>query len=137
DEQLQWPRPPPAEAAGYDRASRRPRQRGNVMGNQATTELTRAEHAVAMADYLAEGERRAEAIGNRGPARFDAAGRLHPDILDAYREHGFYVFEGVVGPHEVAELRAGAAEMLERAPARKGAALDAQGRPPLGVDYAV
>lgn len=107
------------------------------MDTRATTELTRAEHAAAMADYLAEGERRAEAIGNRGPARFDAAGRLDPDILDAYREHGFYVFERVVGPREVAELRAGAAEMLERAPARKGAALDAQGRPALGVDYAV
>jgi len=107
------------------------------MGNQVTTELTRAEHAVAMADYLADGERRAQAIGNRGPARFDASGRLHPDILDAYREHGFYVFEGVVDQAEVAELRAGAAEMLARAPVRKGAAVDAAGRPALGEGFKV
>jgi len=106
-------------------------------GSQATKELTRAEHAAAMADYLREGERRAAAIGNRGPVRTDADGRLHPDILDAYREHGFYVFQGVVSADEVAELRAGAAEMLERAPARRGATVDAQGRPALGGDFAV
>jgi hypothetical protein len=37
----------------------------------------------------------------------------------------------------VTELRAGAADMLERAPVRKGADVDAQGRPALGRDYAV
>ena len=110
---------------------------GNGEGATATKELTRAAHAAAMADYLRDGERRAREIGNRGPARFDADGRLHPEILDAYWEHGFYVFEGVLGPQEVAELRAGAAEMLERAPVRKGADVDAQGRPALGRDYAV
>ena len=46
------------------------------------------------------------------------------DILEAYREHGFYIFEGVVGADEVAELRPRCDEMLERAPVRR----DAQGR---------
>ena len=34
------------------------------------------EHARAMADYIAEGTRRAYEIGNRGPIRRDANGRL-------------------------------------------------------------
>src|SRR5690349_17542630 len=56
----------------------------------------------AMQAYLAEGERRAYAIGNRGPIRFAADGKLHPDILEAYWRCGFYVFEGVLGPAELA-----------------------------------
>ena len=62
----------------------------------ATAELTRARHAEGMAAYCREGLRIADEIGNRGPVRFDADGRLHPDILDAYRKHGFYIFEGVL-----------------------------------------
>lgn len=34
----------------------------------------------AMQAYLREGERRAHALGNRGPIRFDADGSLHRDI---------------------------------------------------------
>ncbi|MPY91839.1 MAG: phytanoyl-CoA dioxygenase [Acidimicrobiia bacterium] len=99
--------------------------------------LTRAEHAAGMADYLRDGERRAMEIGNRGPVRLDGDGRLHPDIVAAYWEHGFYVFEGVIGRRELDELRAGADDMIERAPVRKGAEVDAQGRPALGREYAV
>ncbi len=97
---------------------------------------TRAEYAADMAGYLRAGERRAGEIGNRGPARFDGDGRLHPDILAAYWRHGFYVFEGVIGADEITELRADANEMIERAPVRPGAAVDARGRPALGRDYA-
>jgi ectoine hydroxylase-related dioxygenase (phytanoyl-CoA dioxygenase family) len=97
---------------------------------------SRAEHAAGMAAYMAEGLRRAAEIGNRGPARFDADGRLAADIQDAYRRHGYYVFEGVVGPDEVAALRADANEMLERAPVRPGAQVDAKGRPALGLGFA-
>lgn len=99
--------------------------------------MSRAEHAAAIAEHVRDGERRAAEIGNRGPVRFDADGRMHPDILAAYWEHGFYVFEGVVDEAELAELRADATEMIERAPVRKGAALDAKGRPALGRDYAI
>ena len=38
----------------------------------------------AMRAYLAEGEQRAFALGNRGPIRFTAEGKVHPDILAAY-----------------------------------------------------
>src|SRR3546814_18475865 len=88
---------------------------------------TRDQHAESMAAYRQEGVRLAEEIGNRGPVRFDADGRLHPDILAAYWRHGFYIFEGVVGPDEVQELRREATVMLERAPVRPGAEPDAQG----------
>ena len=58
----------------------------------------------AMRDYLRAGEARAAALGNRGPIRFGADGRIHPDILEAYWRCGFYVFEGVVGQAELADI---------------------------------
>ena len=100
-------------------------------------ELSRDEHAAAMADFVAAGEARARALGNRGPVRYGDDGRLHPDILAAYWEHGFYVFEGVVDAAEVAELRLDTDDMISRAPVRRGADVDAQGRPALGRDYAI
>lgn len=107
------------------------------MTDAPTAPLTRAEHAAEMEQYLTEGEGRANALGNRGPVRLDENGRLHSDILAKYWEHGFYVFEGVVGPDEVARLQADAHNMVDRAPVHKGADVDAQGRPALGRDYAV
>lgn len=95
-----------------------------------------SDHAQAMAAYGAEGLRRAERIGNRGPIRFDAQGRLHPDIVAAYWKHGYYVFEGVVGGAEVEELRRDAGVMLDRAPSSPESAVDRQGRPALGRDAA-
>ncbi len=100
----------------------------------AHQELTRTKHAEGMAAYQKEGLRRAQEIGNKGPARFDTNGRLHPDILAAYWKHGYYIFEGVVDQAEVEALRRDAGNMLERAPVSPGAKVDAQGRPALGVD---
>ena len=70
-------------------------------------ELTRAGHAAALATYAAAGERRAHELANHGPARFDADGNLAAEILSAYWEHGFYVFEGVIGAAELDELAPG------------------------------
>lgn len=95
---------------------------------------TRAEHASSMAAYQAEGVRRAAEIGNRGPVRLGPDGKLHPDIVAAYWEHGYYIFEGVIGAEEVEALRGDAINMLERAPVRPGADVDAKGRPALGRD---
>ena len=67
--------------------------------------LSAAEHASAMVEYIAEGTRRAYALGNGGPIRMGLDGKLHRDILDAYWKLGFYVFEGGVGAEELAELR--------------------------------
>ncbi|MSP77818.1 MAG: phytanoyl-CoA dioxygenase [Rhodospirillaceae bacterium] len=99
---------------------------------QATATLTAADHLRAMSDYSRAGEARAQALGNRGPIRFDKDGKLDPAILDSYWTHGFYVFEGVVAPEELAELRADVDRVLARAPVAPGSAVDRHGRPVLG-----
>ena len=91
-------------------------------------------HEQAMAAYLRDGERRAFGLGNRGPIRFNADGSLAQEILDAYWQCGFYVFTGVLGADEIEDLEADVTDMWGRVPASKGAALDSQGRPALGVD---
>lgn len=89
----------------------------------------------AMQAYLRDGERRAFDLGNRGPIRFAADGRVHPDILEAYWRCGFYVFEGVLQPDELADIEADLRDILARLPAERGATLDANGRPALGADH--
>jgi hypothetical protein len=91
------------------------------------------EEEAAMARYRAEGEQRAAALGNRGPIRFDADGALAADILEAYRRCGFYVFTGVLGAEELADIERDVADVMDRAPVRKGAEVDRHGRPALGV----
>ena len=97
--------------------------------------LSAREHASKMGDYIAEGNRRAHEIGNRGPIKRGADGKLDQDVLDAYWEHGFYVFEGVVGPEELAELRADVERMLEHAPIDPKSDTDAKGRPAFGSEF--
>ena len=99
---------------------------------QTSPPFTAADHLRAMADYSRAGEARAQALGNRGPIRFGADGRLAPEIVDSYWMHGFYVLEGVVGAEELRELRADVDAVLARAPVEPGAALDGSGRPALG-----
>ncbi|NJN50864.1 MAG: phytanoyl-CoA dioxygenase family protein [Gammaproteobacteria bacterium] len=90
-------------------------------------------HEAAMAEYREAGTQRAMTLGNRGPIRFEADGRLAPEILDAYSRCGFYVFEGALAQAELDDIERDVADMLARAPVRKDAAVDAQGRPALGV----
>lgn len=92
------------------------------------------EQEAAMRVYLAEGERRAAGLGNRGPIRFTAQGTLSPDIQEAYWRCGFYVFEGVLDSGELADIEADLKDILARLPVRKGAPLDRHGRPALGAD---
>ncbi len=86
-----------------------------------------------MRAYCEAGERRAMTLGNRGPIRFTADGSLHPDILDAYSRCGFYVFEGVLKADELADIEADFHDIQARLPIERGSAVDAQGRPALGV----
>src|SRR4029079_26457 len=83
----------------------------------------------AMGDYGRRAEARAYALGNRGPIRTGADGTLLPEILDSYWTHGFYVSQGVVGPEELAELRADIDAVLSRAPVAPDASVDYGGRP--------
>ena len=82
-----------------------------------------------MARYREAGTARALALDNRGPLRFGPDGSLHPAILESYWRHGFYVFEGVLGPEELAEIERDLADLLDRAPASPGAETDRRGRP--------
>ncbi len=91
-------------------------------------------HESAMARYREDGTRRALALGNRGPIRLDASGRLDAAIRDAYSRFGFYVFERAIAASELADIERDVADMLARAPVTRGAPLDRDGRPALGAD---
>ena len=54
--------------------------------------------------YLLDGQARAAALPNRGPLRFETDGSIHRDILAAYSEFGFYIFEGVISAKELADI---------------------------------
>jgi hypothetical protein len=86
-----------------------------------------------MRAYFRDGEQRAMALGNRGPIRFDADGSLHADIVETYGRCGFYIFEGVMGPEERADIEDDLIALLDRLPVEKGAAVDASGRPALAL----
>jgi ectoine hydroxylase-related dioxygenase (phytanoyl-CoA dioxygenase family) len=88
-----------------------------------------------MRAYCEDGQRRAMALGNRGPIRFTAEGRLHPDILDAYSRCGFYVFEGVLKADELADIEADFLDIRSRLPSQRGSSVDAVGRPALGLGH--
>jgi len=100
----------------------------------STVMVDYGEQEAAMRAYLAQGERRARTLGNRGPIRFTADGKVHPDILEAYWRCGFYVFEGVLGADELADIEADIHDILDRLPVERGAPLDRHGRPALGAD---
>ena len=107
------------------------------MANLPLIEVSRVDYGseeAAMIRYREDGTRRAMALGNRGPIRFDAQGRLDVRIRDAYSRCGFYVFEGVLQADELADIERDVADMLERAPVTRGAALDCRGRPALGAE---
>ena len=87
-----------------------------------------------MQAYLSQGAAGARALGNRGPIRFADNGGLDRDIVDAYFRYGFYVFENVLKPDELADIEADILDIMDRFPAERGSAVDAKGRPALGAD---
>ncbi len=71
-----------------------------------------AEHERAMSEYGRRAEARAYALGNRGPIRVGTDGHLLPEILESYWTHGFYVFQGVIGPEELQEPRGSSSRLI-------------------------
>jgi hypothetical protein len=100
----------------------------------ATVKTDYGSEQAAMDAYLRAGEKRALALGNRGPIRFNPDGSLAKEILDAYWRCGFYVFTGVLEQDELQDIESDISEMLERAPIDENALVDAAGRPALGAD---
>lgn len=92
------------------------------------------DEAEAMKAYLFAGQEKALALPNRGPIRFDEDGHIHPDILAAYSEYGFYILEGVLSVDELEDLKADLSEMRANFPTYMGSETDSQGRPALGAD---
>ena len=89
---------------------------GSVMATRIEhNAIDYGDEQAAMEAYLATGARRAATLGNRGPIRFGADGRIHRDILDAYWRCGFYVFEGVLGADELAEIEVNVRDVLDHA----------------------
>src|ERR1700754_600345 len=103
------------------------------MDGSATPRVDYGVEEAAMQVYLREGEKRAATLGNRGPVRFTVPGALHPDILEAYWRCGFYVFEGVLKPDELADIERDLHDILDRLPAERGAPLHANGKAALGA----
>ena len=99
------------------------------------TTLTVDEHRSAMDAYISEGKERALALGNRGPLHFDSDGNIHPDIMEAYWRCGFYVLENVIGNSEIELLKRDTQNLIDRAPAYKGATVDKKGRPAFGDEF--
>ena len=97
----------------------------------ATRPLSPLDHERAMSEYGRRAEARAYALGNRGPIRTGADGKLLPEILKSYWTRGFYVFQGVVTPDELRELRTDIDDVLSRAPVAPDATVDVRGRPTL------
>lgn len=96
--------------------------------------LAADDYAQRMAQYAREGMARAERVGSRGPLRFDDDGNVHPEIVDAYWAHGFYVFEGVLEERELKVLRRDVMDLLAHAPVGPKRSVDGEGRPAVGMD---
>lgn len=104
------------------------------MLKRAANNGTYGEHEAAMVAYRQAGEERARNLGNRGPIRYNADGTLADEIVEAYWEHGFYVFEDVIGQDELADIERDVMEILERAPTEPNGKTDRRGRPALAAD---
>lgn len=89
----------------------------------------------AMRAYLLEGERKAVALDNRGPIRFDQNGLLAQEILNAYSKYGFYVFEGVLKTEEIQDIVEDLERLRESFPSEPGCAFTKDGKPALGADH--
>lgn len=88
----------------------------------------------AMKEYRRVGTSKALDLPNRGPIRFNSNGVLDPQILDAYSEYGFYVFENVIGSAELEDLEQDVAMLMDRAPMHRGSKVDRNGNVAFGVN---
>jgi len=107
----------------------------NTQTTSAQTTPTATQHAASLDDYIATGTARALALNNRGPVRYSHDGQLHPEILEAYWAHGFYVFEGLIDADEVSSLRRDAEHLMDHAPVSQHADVDHAGRPAIKYDF--
>lgn len=84
--------------------------------------------------YYKAGRNKALNLGNRGPIKFNSDGSLAKQILDAYSEFGFYVFENVIKTRELKDLENGVASILKRLPVSEVSTFDNNGNPAIGTN---
>ena len=91
------------------------------------------EHEADMAEYRAHGVARALDLSNRGPIQYRKDGSLNDDILESYWRYGFYIFEGLIKPEELAEMEQDVLQIVDRAPVEPGSTFDKFGMRALGL----
>ena len=98
--------------------------------------LSASQYNKRLKPYVGAGVKRATELGNRGPLKLGDGNKLAPDILNAFRKTGFYVFEGLIQAGEIGYLQADIKSLLERAPVDNGAIKDRLGRSAFGQEFA-
>jgi hypothetical protein len=92
------------------------------------------ENAEAMKQYLLEGEKKALQLNNRGPLEFDTHGQLTQNIVDAYSEYGFYIFENVISDIELSDMKTDLTQMKANFPVMPDQKINAQGEPAIAIN---
>jgi ectoine hydroxylase-related dioxygenase (phytanoyl-CoA dioxygenase family) len=92
------------------------------------------ENSNAMESYLIEGEKKALELNNRGPIKFDSNGSLCSDIRKAYSDNGFYIFENVINPEELKDIKDDLENLRANFPTGPESNLDISGNPAFNSD---
>ncbi|SVC79100.1 uncharacterized protein METZ01_LOCUS331954, partial [marine metagenome] len=105
-----------------------------IAGGDTTISADKSARDISI--LVEDGEAVALRLGNRGPVRYNSSGEIHEDILNAYSEHGFYVFTNLIADDEIEDLRTEMDRVLARAPLSPDSDLDADGNTAIGMDFA-
>ena len=92
------------------------------------------ENADAMESYLKEGEKKALELGNRGPIKFDENGNLCAEIRKAYSDNGFYIFENVINPEELKDIKEDLEKLRTNFPVGPESNIDINGNPAFNAE---
>ena len=87
------------------------------------------EYAGEMESYILRGEKKALELGNRGPIKFDENGKLCPKIRKSYSDNGFYIFENVINPDELNDIKEDLEKLRTNFPTGPDSNVDVNGDP--------
>ncbi len=87
------------------------------------------EDSSAMESYLVEGEKKALELNNRGPIKFNSNGSLCSEIRKAYSDNGFYIFQNVINPKELKDIKEDLENLRTNFPTGPESNLDISGNP--------